>query len=731
VFGDGRDDVEAAAELLEEKGAIVRVRTRESVRPFETLDEWMAQTVEDCESWQAPDGVRKNNLLVFVISMDRNQGIFYGDTWEPVWPNNAELRIQQEVMRPYFGESDFSGGFVAGMEQAARDIDAFRDPDRGGGPTTVTNKEAADYSGLWRVMLWALIFAVVAALIGFGWFVLNRRRKAESARKVARQEARNAKDAVTTITNRLGDPTAATVRQAQVNKYAITGDERADRLRQALEDVSSNLEQAQNEMATAASSIGQAEDDDLDVGVYELMTDRYTTALEYARAADEANTQIDEISDEIESAYRDANRNIAAAQTRLDGLNASVATLQAEGIHVDDIVAHTTATAQALDKASANVENLTVLQDIELVMDHLVLGEEALGLLNDRREQLARDIPALEVRIDAVSDTVDVSGQAFDHITAAFDDSNWEAVRGNGTEAQKRIGTAETLLSEARDQSGVDQQHWDEAIGSVQKANQALDKAEALLRSITELEKNLNTAASESRNNVTVVRQEIVTAQRYIEERDDDIRESLEDDLRAALDILDEAERLLADPKPNYLHVISLINEADQKGDLAYEQAVGEHEAAERLRRQAASKLSEAERAVSQADEYIDDHDSDVGNAAESYLRDAAGDLANARSSNDPSDVIAHADAAISRANDAYSRARSDFSNAEQERARERRRREEEEERRRRSSYSSSSYGSGSFGSSSSWGSFGGGGGGSSSVFGGGSRGGGGSSSGW
>jgi len=261
------------------------------------------------------------------------------------------------------------------------------------------------------------------------------------------------------------------------------------------------------------------------------------------------------------------------------------------------------------------------------------------------------------------------------------------------------------------------QQEWVNALAPLQDGNLALDKAQSLLRSITQLESNLQKAKDNAPQEVAAAQADIDQAAQYLHQYDEDMRKSLESDLRTAAGVLADAKAELEQSLPDYLRVVELATKANQAADGILREATSEHEAAERLRRQAKSVLGQAQAAVSQADEYHDDHSSDVESSAENSLSSAKRALQQATSSRSSQDRLAYATTALEHANQAYSQAKSDVDDAEE---------------RRRPHYSSGGFGS-SYGGSSSWGSssFGSDGGGSSSSWGGSSGDGGGSSTSW
>ena len=722
LFGDQTAAVEAAAQKLVESGVDVRAFTQKSLGGYSTLDKLVEARQKMCESWRGPTGARKNNLLVFGMSLDdRKVGIFFGEKWEKAFRNEREVPIWSETMGSQFRDGNFAGGFIDAMDEAGEVIDNYLHPEA---PKLEPAGEPTDLSGLWWILGVILGLGALGAAIAFGGRAYRRHKAREEERRGMRQRALRARDAASAILNPLGTEENQAIREAKVKTYSVVGGERATQLQAALEDFEANYEAATSAHASAASASATAGDEDLTTTEYEQMALRYEEALEAAEVAEKADDQINDLANEIKAEHQRMSDGIMTLQTGLDELASSVEQLKKAGIKADPIDRHIKDGTIKLNSARENQADLSALAVLGEAGDEFDRGQRALELLNNQRQQLAEGIPALKARIPAVQAKLGEARQCFERISSTYAESSWEAVRGNGTEAEKRLERAATVLETARSLSDISEQKWKEALTTLQAGNELLDKAESLLRSITELEKNLHKAQKQSPREIEDAASDIAKAANYIETYDGDIDEGLERDLRKAEKILEVAREELRKELPDYLLVMKLATQANSAADSIYAEAAEEHEAAERLRRQAASALIQAEAAVSQAEEYIQDHSSDVGGDAEASLSNARFSLDHARATDRADKVLWHANNALTYAEQAYESAKSDFTEAEDSRARARRRRQDSD------SFGGGSYGGG-FGG---WGSSGGGfssGGGSSGGFSLGGGGGGGSSGGW
>ena len=123
VFGGGKAGVEEAAEGLIQRGADVRVITVRSIGSAPNLDEYVRSLEKGYPSWRVA-GVRKNNLIVFIIAKnERKTGIHYGGEWTPVLGGRWE-GITTKYMNPSFKRGEFVDGFVRGIERTTAMVDS-------------------------------------------------------------------------------------------------------------------------------------------------------------------------------------------------------------------------------------------------------------------------------------------------------------------------------------------------------------------------------------------------------------------------------------------------------------------------------------------------------------------------------------------------------------------------------------------------------------------------------
>jgi uncharacterized membrane protein YgcG len=183
----------AASAKLTDQSADVRVVILPSLFVSSgNLDVQEKNMEQRCSSWQSPDGGRKSNLIVFALAPnERKSGIYYGSAWKPAldgrWP-----AISSNFMSPRFRSKDWVGGLVAGEEQVASRIAAFRDETLHPAPITTVN-QSTDMSGFWTFLKLALFLLALAGIGVFIYLFLTGRTKRRNQTVAAQQSAQQSK----------------------------------------------------------------------------------------------------------------------------------------------------------------------------------------------------------------------------------------------------------------------------------------------------------------------------------------------------------------------------------------------------------------------------------------------------------------------------------------------------------------------------------------------------------
>lgn len=728
LFGSDIGSVREAAASLEALGADVRVRTIQAFSGHNTLDDYVFASVADCDSWQAENGEIKPDLLVIIIAVDeRRVATIYGAQWKGALDAHY-LRIHDDLMGPRFRTGDFAGGFVAGMGEMVRVINARQNPGDSTAPTSppVTTAPRAPLAPS-EPFNWAPLgigFVVLLALAGliFGVVALKRHieraRALAAARGKAQREAQAQKATAASLVMELDEQLG--LLSADVTSFT-EGEETSDIAKQLLDslaDVRRSNSSASVRFAEAdrTEGLGDPAHAKLAVEVYErIAAEHGEIAATITAALAEANSvsahvsrlrnQIASLEGEL-TQRQDAVADLEHALTQLaeDGFRSAEADRAVEAVGV------TLRKAESAEKAQ---EPLAVLAYLGELDEALSLAEDAVNEPRRRHAMLQDRITSLTAMHAESASALEQAREVFSVLSEEFTESTWDSVRGNGSRAESILSEAANELRRLDNLAGMKMQQWDNAAALAAEIEDALASANGLSAAIVEREADLRRAMEDLPEEIDAAGADIRRADAFIAKYDDDITDGLWDELADARDALTRAREELAQTMPDYLAALRLAKQANAAADRILDDAQDEYEAMERQRARAASAKRDAERALREAKSYISNNGSDVGSNAERRLREAERKLASANSNMDLATLIAIYIAVDSASDSALTRAKRDVSDAAAARR-----------RARSSSYSSSSSSGG--GSSS----FGGGFGGGSSSFGGGGFSGGGSS-GW
>jgi uncharacterized membrane protein YgcG len=153
-----------------------------------TLDVAEKSFEDNCSTWKAPDGGRKNSLVVLSVApKQRKTGLYYGGAWNDAL-NGKWMQITTRDMNPHFRDHDFVGGITAGEQQISKLITASRDETK---RTTIVNEapKPTDLSGAWSFLNALLFVAVIAAAVSLVLYAIVSRRKRKEASATAQRAA--------------------------------------------------------------------------------------------------------------------------------------------------------------------------------------------------------------------------------------------------------------------------------------------------------------------------------------------------------------------------------------------------------------------------------------------------------------------------------------------------------------------------------------------------------------
>ncbi|MPZ23480.1 MAG: hypothetical protein GEU28_08030 [Dehalococcoidia bacterium] len=267
-------------------------------------------------------------------------------------------------------------------------------------------------------------------------------------------------------------------------------------------------------------------------------------------------------------------------------------------------------------------------------------------------EKLPEDLLRLEERARS-------SHGAFERL-AAYNPASWNPVRGNGTEAEKRIAFARSRV-EAGSQAlnSADRRAAARAAGEAQAA---AGEAGKLLDAIDHIETSLAEARVELPGEIAAATADVEAARNFLRSEQG---VGAGQDFRANLDqaeaLLRSAEQEASAPSPDYLAAFKNARQANAMSD---EVLAGAREAGEQRKRQEAaysSAVRGAQTSYTRAEDFIGGRRQGIGNQARTRLAEARRYLDAARNMGAGDEGIKQAGQAERLADEAYRLASNDF----------------------------------------------------------------------
>jgi uncharacterized membrane protein YgcG len=669
AFGGNLDPIVAAMEDLG-KYADVRVITIESYTT-PSLDVYMDNMRKACPSWQALDGGFKNNMIIFIISVQQTDtGIFYGSEWDNPMDDNW-TRIVADFMNPKFGDGDFTGGFKAGIKETYRLVDLKINPPVlppsrvGDAPIIIDQKPPVDLSGLFRVLMVAIVLlaCIVAIVFGYGWFTKHAEETA--ARRKAQQRAKLKKQAVTSgmaewrgsVENVQTDITGLS---QLVNGTII------ERLQSSLREAERVYEQLLRMYNGLDNSAGDPNDDSLNEGQYDEITSAYTEVLNLLRRAQK---ELAEATDEVSTVKEQAEKAPEAmvhADECLEGARKAVDEMRTQGFSVEDAV------LQPIEKLLASAKSSTEQKRPDLAYARAAEAEtaakqlsESLRALPARRQALLALMESLPAMISHAQELITAGRHEFDLMDDIYPGDALEAIEGNGSKSEQRVNA----MMDAQKVLGTltSSDHFDEAETLAEKIQAWAQEIDSMMRSITALHTNLDAAAKAVDKEVADATNDVKGAQVYLKEHRGEFLDYHDEALREAEAQLRIALKELDQKHPNPIIIVKAARAANQMADTVLEEARQDLEKRQRLLANVETAQREATRVLSKAEEYIEDHSSNVRRNAKAVLQTAKKNMETASETEDLERKIAFYEGAEDKARSAYNEAKKNVEEAEEE----------------------------------------------------------------
>jgi uncharacterized membrane protein YgcG len=645
IFGDRIGSVEQAVDELLALGADVRVRTITSYGDAGNLDRYEQQIEQNSPSWTDTDGVRKNNLIVVLIALEeRETGIYFGSFWDDVL-GDKWLSIQSEIMNAYFREGEYATGTVKGLEEIHRLIEQD-------GQVEPPSQQSSVF---WWILLALGVIMAVGALL----FLWQRNR---SQVKSSRQKALLAKQGAAAGINELNDNLK--MLEIKVNVIGVrASSDQVDNLSRELGRAKLLAAQSSERYSQLAHSAGNPENPKMGEVELKNIEAEYRKLLD---KVDEARQIANNTDGQAESVLRiiDAFPEKAARTSRaIEDALTKIEQLKKDGYKTKYPAELLSGGSLILDQARNEASGKRFEQALKLVDqadEQIRKSIQATENLPQKKEQATIAIGSLQQRIEKIKEFIIQGRDKFESLAEQYNEDSWQSVQGNGTEAENRVIWALQALEQARQACDEQQQEWHLALELISNANVWLDDSQALISSLFKLEENLKIEQSAAPREIAAAKADIDLAWDYINKYDEDIRESLEEELKVAEEKNNLAGEELGSEKPDYFKVNKLAREANESADRILAQARNEHEAAVRLRAKAESTKRDASAKVSIVREYINDHRAVVKSSAIGYLNSAEVTLKQVESAGNAQDQLSLAKKAEADADKAYKIAKED-----------------------------------------------------------------------
>lgn len=233
--------------------------------------------------------------------------------------------------------------------------------------------------------------------------------------------------------------------------------------------------------------------------------------------------------------------------------------------------------------------------------------------------QAANDkaLAGLQAAGDEVKRYIAQGATAFDQVDE-YAESAWQDIRGNGTEAQRAADHAFGLWQEAQELNALTAegpQDFSGAKSLIDEANASLKKANDLITAILARLKYLKESQRIARSEISAAEADIGSGQQFISHHDPDISEQPEDMLKQAAEYVRQAKEESAKAKPNWIQVVQLARQANEKADRALADARSQEQAMQARRQRLQTASQQADASLSRAANFGSVHRSDIDRA--------------------------------------------------------------------------------------------------------------------
>ncbi len=313
---------------------------------------------------------------------------------------------------------------------------------------------------------------------------------------------------------------------------------------------------------------------------------------------------------ELSSTYADLQADVDGMPKRLEGAKQLLSVVEADYISQEGsdqskqvFLPH----YKRLMVAQAALESDRPLKAegyIESVEEDLLSLREKTQQRTELRSNLPNRLTDLKHESEKTGRRIEEGRVVFDQVDD-YAPSTWRDIRGNGSKAELLKSQADEVWSQAN----LMQQN-DEVIGAdarLDEAQEDLEQANNLINAIEVRLTDLQNAKATAQSQLNAVRQELRAERSYIDSlsQQDGHTQGI---LNKADVLLEGAEAEMASLQPDWLRIISDIQEADRLSDEAAERAREQQEVYEQHKRIANSEEAEAVAAFDRVAKYIVAH---------------------------------------------------------------------------------------------------------------------------
>lgn len=545
-------------------------------------------------------------------------------------------------------------------------------------PVPETQNSGSSTSILLIVMLVVVIGAGVAVFV----LVYNQRQE----RRVAQQAARLQQTAASGRVNDLSERLAS---QKQIVE-ALAG-QVAEGTARTLSERLTSLDQTVGRLSRGykdiSSSAGDPTTPGLSVAEYEAMATGYGEIVAEAEVMETEIASMEQSVQTVRDLMTTAPEKVVSVQTSYDVAVKAVAAVVNTGYFCKAAKALLVQAEQALEKAKQALTDRDYLEIAELAQTVTELTEQAIESAESEaqfHQELTQEVATQTTDVDALTAHITDGRATLERMKVSFAKHLWYQVVDNPDKADDAVRQVRGMLEQVAQLMDMQVQDWTGADEQLDVVHQAIQDAGWLINSIVNLEAELEKAKAAAAQEITDAEADLKKATLYLTQHDVDVPESLETALAEAGKSLELACRMLREAQPDYPEVVRVAREVNATADQILADARSATEQMARVQKAADTELREGQRAVTTADDYIDDHRSDVDSTAKRQLQTAEGYLAEAQQANEKaqrmgdgqeaeklsmlSRVAERANKAESEANEALKTAKSDVSDAEEAR---------------------------------------------------------------